>query len=775
MKHNSSFSVLVMLLFLCTIAAHAQEAFTISGTITDKSTGETLIGVTVRVAELPKKGAITNKYGQYSLTLPQGKYTLIFRSVAHQKSEKQINLQAPLSLNIKLEQASARSGEVVVSARRENDNITSAQTSVEKITVQDIQNVPVLLGERDVIKVIQLLPGVKAAGEGSAGFSVRGGNTDQNLILLDEAPVYNAAHLLGFFSTFNSEAIKDVTLYKGGMPSNYGGRVSSVLDIQMNEGNTKKFGVNGGIGLISSKLLIEGPIDGDNSSFLIAGRRSYADLFLKLSSDQTTRESSLYFYDLNAKVNYKLGESDRLYLSGYFGRDVLGLSGLFGLDWGNQTGTLRWNHIVSDKVFSNTSLIYSTYNYNVNVNLGGSGFDVFSQIQDWNFKQETEYFASPENSFLFGVNAIHHTNTPGRITATGTPLFNNSELDKQYSWEFAGYATHRWKPAEGLNIEYGMRLSAFSVMGGSNQYRLNQQREIIDTISTKSGEFLKTYVYIEPRISLSWVVDDATSIKASYARNTQALHLLSNSSGNNPTDRWLSSNLNIAPQLSDQIAAGYFRNFVIDGEDYELGFETYLKYLYNQIDYKDGAQIRGNSVPETEILIGEGRTYGAELIVRKKSGRLTGWLSYTLSRSERVIDGINQNKWYPFRYDRTHDLSLVAMYALNDTWSFSANFVFYTGNAISFPSGKYSVAGNTVMYYTERNGYRMPDYHRLDLGATWKVSENSEIAFSLYNAYGRENAFTIEFRDSETKPNTTEVVQRSLFRWVPSISWNFKW
>ncbi|MBL7975866.1 MAG: TonB-dependent receptor plug domain-containing protein, partial [Candidatus Kapabacteria bacterium] len=528
----------------------------------------------------------------------EGNYTLSYSCIGHTKEVRKIQLNANSKLNIQLISSSNTSQSVVVTAEKKNDNVSNPQIGVEKVELQSIRNVPVLFGERDVLKTIQLLPGVKSAGEGNSGFSVRGGNTDQNLILLDEAPVYNASHLLGFFSTFNSDAIKDVTLYKAGMPSNYGGRISSVLDIKMNEGNAKKFGGNGGIGLISSKLLIEGPIQEDVSSFLIAGRRTYADIFLKLSSEERLTNSSLYFYDLNAKANYKFGENDRVFLSGYFGRDVLGFNNTFGIDWGNTTGTLRWNHVWDAQLISNSSFIYSNYDYNIGVNFGGVDFDIYSQIQDWNFKQEFEYFPNPENSIQCGVNIIHHTIVPGTITVSGDDAaINSRESQKQYSLEGGLFATHKWKANDDLTIEYGARLSTFSVLGGSTQYTLDANRNVVDTIKTQSGEILKTYMYVEPRVSLSYLLNESSSMKASYVRNTQGLHLLSNSTTSSPTDRWVSSNNNILPQVSNQFSAGYFKNFSLDEDaesnEYELGIETYYKDMQNQIDYKDGAQLNG--------------------------------------------------------------------------------------------------------------------------------------------------------------------------------------
>lgn len=756
----------------------ATTEYTISGTVTDKASGEELIGAIVRVAEIPKKGARCNKHGFYSLTLPQGSYTLIVQYVGYKSFTQKLLLNANTVQNVALEQVAQQSKEVVVTAERENENIASPQIGVEKVDLKDIKNIPVLLGERDILKTIQLLPGVKPAGEGNSGFSVRGGNTDQNLILLDEAPVYNASHLMGFFSTFNSDAIKDVTLYKGNMPAQYGGRTSSVLDVRMNEGNNKEYTVSGGIGLISSKLNVEGPIEQNNSSFLISARRTYADVFFPLFVSDSTQSPSLYFYDLNAKVNYKIGENDRIFLSGYFGRDVLGLRTNTGIDWGNATGTLRWNHIMGEKTFSNASLIYSSFSYDINTTIAGSELSIYSEIRDWNLKEEIEYFPDTEHSWLFGANIIYHTIVPGSITLTGDTLttrFRDQQL--RYALESAAYCTQSWEVASNLNLQWGLRFSMFNVLGGSDFYTLDAAGSVIDTTHYASGEIVKTFAYIEPRLSFSYLLNENSSLKGGYARSTQNLHLLSNSTTASPTDRWLPSSNIVNPEVVDQVSIGYFRNIDLDEQQgrLEISLESYYKYMQNQLDYKDGANLRNNAIPETELLFGKGRAYGLEFMLKKTQGDVTGWIAYTLARTERQIEGVNNNIWYPTRYDRTHDISLVLMYQLSPTWTLSANWVYYTGNAVTFPSGKYTIGKDVVFLYTERNAYRMPDYHRLDLGATWKLGEHSELNFSLYNAYGRENAYIIEFRESKSDPTKTEAVQTSLFRWVPSISWNFRY
>ncbi|MDR6809634.1 hypothetical protein J2Y45_006712 [Dyadobacter sp. BE34] len=751
-----------------------QKQATIAGTVKDAATGETLIGATVSVKQLPATGTVTNEYGFYSLSLPPGAYTLIYSLVGFSEKALEILLVSDQKLDIALSDQATTLNEVVITANK-NDKVSSTQMGAEKLNITEISTVPVLFGERDPLKVLQLLPGIKSSGDGGSGFYVRGGATDQNLILLDEAPVYNASHLLGFFSTFNADAIKDMTVYKGGMPAQYGGRLSSVLDIKMNEGNNRDYEVSGGIGLISAKLNVEGPIQKDKSSFLLSARRTYADVFLRASSEY--RDYRLYFYDLNAKLNFSLGEKDRLYVSGYFGKDDMGMGETFGLQWGNATATVRWNHIFNRKLFSNTSLIFSNYDYNVAIQNGGNQFDIFSQIRDYNLKQEFQWFPNNKNTVRFGVNAIHHTITPGEVTPTGSSSINASELQKRFAWENALFASNSWQVSSRLNLTYGLRINAFSAVGEGDFYTVTSAGMVIDTLHYDKGQVAKTYLNLEPRLSASYQLGELASVKASYVRNVQNLHLISNSTASNPTDKWIASNNNIKPEISDQVSLGYYRNLVEN--QYELSTEIYYKTMQNQIDYRNGANIFSNfDAIETQLLFGKGRAYGSEWQLKKKSGKLTGWISYTLSKTERKIDGINSNLWYNARQDRTHDVALVGIYQLNNKWTLSANWVYYTGNAITFPAGKYQVDGQTAYYYTKRNGYRMPDYHRLDLGATMKLSDRKnlkqELAFSLYNAYGRENTYMIEFRDSESIPGRTEAVQTALFKFIPSISYNFK-
>jgi hypothetical protein len=620
------------------------------------------------------------------------------------------------------------------------------------------------------------LPGIKSAGDGSSGIFIRGGSSDQNLILLDEAVVYNPSHLLGFFSTFNSDAIKDVTVYKGGMPAEYGGRLSSVLDIKMNDGNNQAFVGSGGLGLISSRLNLEGPIVKDNGSFTISARRTYADLFLKLSKDTNVNRNSLYFYDLNAKANYRINDKNRVYLSGYFGRDVLSFSNTFGIQWGNSTGTARWNHIYSSRLFSNTSLIYSNYNYVININSSNNNINLVSQIRDFSLKEDFQYYISPSSTLKFGLDIIHHTFSPGIIDASLSSSFNSLNLPKKYDLENAAYISHEWSPLKKLNIIYGMRFSAFSILGPGNFYTYDSSGNTSNTATYSSGKIVKTYFNPEPRFSASWVLNPNSSVKFSYTRNVQYLHLLSNSTAGNPTDLWIPSSNNVKPGIADQESAGYFRNF--EDNKYEFSSEIYYKGMQNQIDYKNGAQLVANENVESQLLYGKGRAYGWEVFLKKKEGKFTGWLSYTLSRTELQINGINEGNSYPAKQDITHDVSLVGIYKASKKWTLSATWVYNTGNAVTFPNGKYEMNGQIVFYYTQRNGYRMPPYHRLDLAATLETKKRkkweSSWTFSVYNAYDRANAYAIIFQKDSDNPSLTQAVQYSLFKIVPSVTYNFK-
>ncbi len=756
-------------------AVFAQDKYTISGTISDAETGETMIGAAVLIKELPGTGTVCNAYGYYAITLPSDTLTLVVSYIGYEKFTKTVILNEDKKIDIKLKPGSEMLQEVVVSAEIKNENIVSNEMGVEKINPKNVNTIPVLFGEQDIIKILTLTPGVKTTGDGGGGMFVRGGNNAQNLILLDEATVYNTSHLLGFFSTFNSDAIKDLTLYKGTAPAEYGGRISSVIDIKMNEGNNQKYHVGGSIGLISAKLNAEGPIVKNKGSFLITGRRTYADLFLKISPNEDLNNNKLYFYDLNVKANYKINDNNRIYLSGYFGRDVMSVQDRFGIDWGNVTGTLRWNHVWNHKLFSNMSFIYSDYDYKVAITKDEDDFSITSVINNWNFKYDFQYFLNNKNTLTFGLSSQYHTITPGQVKASEDADMNTVEIQDRFALESGLFFSNKWKPNNKWNLNYGLRLSSFNLLGPGDFYSYSDGI-VTDTASYKSREIVKTYIYLEPRLNMAYILNQSNSIKASYNRNTQNLHLIQNSNSSTPTDIWVISSNNIKPEISDQVSLGYFKN--LKNNKYQFSAEIYYKWMQNQMDLKNGAEIRANEHIEGELLFGSGRAYGLELMLKKKYGKYNGWISYTLSRTERQIEGINDGRWYPAKQDATHDISVVAIYDINKKWTLSATWVYNTGNAVTFPSGKYGIDGDVQFYYTERNGYRMPSYHRLDLGATKILKKSdkfeSSLSFSLYNAYGRRNAYTIDFEEDPDDPARTIAVKTYLFTFMPSISYSFK-
>ena len=617
------------------------------------------------------------------------------------------------------------------------------------------------------------MPGISPVGEGNSGFFVRGGNPDQNLILLDDAPVFNPSHLLGFFSVFNSDAISDVQLYKGGVPARYGGRASSVMDIRMKEGNMKDYNFSGGLGLISSRIMAEGPLSKDQSSFMISGRRTYADLFLPLSNDEKVKNNKLYFYDLNIKTNLIINTRNRIFLSGYFGRDVLQAND-FGFNWGNKAGSLRWNHQFSPSLFTNTTMVINDYNYKTEGDIDGK-FSLQAGIKDFSLKQDYALSLFNHLNFLFGFNSVLHHFKPGEVVSNSRNIKNFS-IPEKVGWENAIYAFSEFQPTEKLKIGAGLRLSTFSRIGSGTENTYNSAGSIVSSQTFASGKIYRNYAALEPRFNLTWLISDESSVKAGYNRMCQYIHLLSNSSAGTPVDYWLPTSNNIKPQLISQISAGYFRAFNPTGVD--ISIEGYYKDMKNQIDYRNNADVFLNENAEAELLFGKGRSYGLEFLCKKDEGIFTGWISYTLSRTEKQFDEINNGSWYPARQDRTHDIAIVANVKASKRVTLSATWVYYTGNAITFPSGKYIMDGNIINYYTSRNGYRMPSYHRLDVGVTILLKERrkyqSELNFGLFNAYGRKNAYSILFRTNEDNPTQTEAVKLYLFSVIPSITWNFK-
>ncbi|MCX6171300.1 MAG: TonB-dependent receptor [Flavobacterium sp.] len=784
--------ILLSFFILGTISSFAQEKFTISGVISDSKTNETLIGVNIYIPE--KKATITtNEYGFYSLTVPKGTYQIQISYLGYETLEETISLERDSKKNFNLTETGQALDEVVINTEKTATNIRKPEMSVHKLSTATIKKIPVVLGEVDIIRALLTLPGVTNAGEGQSGFNVRGGGADQNLILLDEATIFNSSHLFGFFSVFNPDAIKDLKLYKGGIPSRYGGRISSVLDIYQKDGNSNKFSMNGGIGLISSRLLAEGPIVKDKLSFLFAGRGSYAHLFLKLSDNP----NSAYFYDLNTKLNYKINPNNNLFLSGYFGRDVFNINNNFINTYGNATLNLRWNHLFSDKLFSNLSAIYSDYYYGLDLDL--IGFLWNSGIKNYNIKYDFKYYVTDKVKLNYGVSGIYYDFNPGTIEPSNSESgINYKQLEKKYAFEPSVYLDAEQKISNKLSLSYGLRFSRFYRLGSStvNLYEnnqpvlFNQELQIyekaspIDTQFYDKNKVIESFNNLEPRFAASYQLNDNTSIKASYNRMAQYLQLISNTASPTPLDIWTPSDQYIKPQIADQVALGYFRNFKED--NYSLEVETYFKKVKNRIDYIDGADLIANEAIEQAILNGEMRSYGIEFLLRKNSGNLNGWISYTLSKSEQKTPGrnanepgINNGKWYRSGYDKLHNLSVTSSYNYNPKWTFGANFVLQTGQPVTFPNGQYEYQGITIPTYGLRNEDRLPTYHHLDISATYTPKPNkkngwqSEWVFSIYNLYGRKNAASISFRqNADTGAN--EAIRLSIFGIVPGVSYNFK-
>lgn len=779
---------------LFTLTFFAQEKHTISGTVYDKKGNETLIGATIYFPDL-SVGTTTNEYGFYSITISKGTHNISVSYLGFSDESKIIELNNKTSLDFYLSERSQALDEVVIQTDIEKINIKSTQMSVNKLTSKTIKQIPVVLGESDIIKSIILLPGVTSAGEGASGFNVRGGAADQNLILLDEAIVFNSSHVFGFFSVFNPDVIKDVKLFKGGIPSKYGGRLSSVLDIYQKEGNNKDFKLTGGIGLISSRILAEGPLKKEKSSFLIGGRSSYAHLFLPLIDN----DNKAYFYDLNTKVNFRLNKKNNIFLSAYFGKDVFGINNSFINKYGNAVTNIRWNHLYSDKLFSNLSLIYSDYFYGLILDFVGFEWD--SGITNVNFKYDFNHYLKDNLKLSYGVNNIYTKFNAGEIFPnrddSGIIPF---KLTEKFANEFALYLEADHNISEKFSLKYGLRFSNFTRLGqdelniyeNDNPLIYNQQLQKYEpatatgSIGYKKNDILKSFNNFEPRLSLSYLLNSESSIKASFNKMAQYLHLLSNTSSPTPLDIWVPSGPFIKPQLLDQYAVGYFRR-IKDG-DFSLETEFFYKDVKNRIDYINGANLVANNEIETVILNGKSRAYGLEFLFRKNEGKLKGWLAYTLSKSEQLTSGrnisepgINNGEWYNTPYDKTHDLSVNAGYELSSKWKFNTNFLLQTGQPTNYPVGQYEFQGLNVPIYNDnqRNANRLPNYHRLDLSATLTPVKNNnrdlqaEWVFGIYNIYNRKNAASIAFsRNTETSAN--EAIKTSIFGIVPSITYNFK-
>lgn len=783
---KAAFSSLIAF-FFCT-GLFAQKKYTISGYIRDAATGETLINATVSL-EKNTKGISSNQYGFYSITLNEGTYNLIASYIGYVSQSHKIELSSDTLLNIGLTSGVTLSQEVIVTARKRDNNVKTAQMGKISLPIEQIKAVPAFLGEIDLLKVIQLLPGVRNAGEGSAGFYVRGGGPDQNLILLDDAVVYNSGHLFGFFSIFNSDAIKNVSLIKGGMPAQYGGRLSSVLDISMKEGNNQKLQVDGGLGLIASRLSIQGPLKKNKASFIVSARRTYIDAltkpFVKKSSE--FYGSGYYFYDLNAKINYKFSERDRIYLSGYFGRDVFTFkNGRQSLDvnipWGNATGTLRWNHVYNNKLFANTTLVYNDYNFSFKGSQNNFTIKLKSGIKDLSLKEDFDFYPFAKQKIKFGLLYTYHRFTPSVVSGQqDTVVFNPQNAQVKFAHEAALYIQDEWDLHPKLQLGTGLRYSGFQQIGPNKIYTTDDDGNRLDSTVYKRGKPVKTYGGLEPRVTLRYSVNDQTSIKASVTRNLQYIHLVSNAGTTLPTDLWVPSTYKVKPQVSWLYAAGLFKNF--KNNMFETSLELYYKDMRNQIEYEEGYIQNSLDDVENSFTFGKGWSYGTELFVNKVKGRLTGWIGYTLSWTWRKFPGLNFGNKYPAKYDRRNDMNIVAIYELNKKWKLSATFVYGTGNAATLPERFYIVGGVLTQEYSSINQYRLPSYHRLDLAAilTPKKSLTKKIkgewVFSVYNAYNRHNPYFIYF-DQEGNPyNGTLKVQGkqvSIFPLLPSVTWNFK-
>jgi hypothetical protein len=784
--------LLIVFLVLQSILSIAQERVTLSGSVVDSNNNETVIGVLVEISEL-KISTFTNEYGFFSLTVPKGFYNLQVSTIGYETKIIEISLQENSKLAIEIKANAKELDAVIINKNPYRTSISKPEMSVNKIAISTIKKMPAILGEIDILRSITTLPGVTNAGEGQSGFNVRGGAADQNLILLDEATVYNSSHLFGFFSVFNADAIKDLKLYKGGIPSRFGGRVASVLDIYQKEGNSKAFNLSGGIGLISSRIMAEGPLVKEKGSFLVAGRSSYAHLFLKL----TNNKNSAYFYDLNTKLSYKLNENNNLYLSGYFGRDVFSLNNSFVNTYGNTVFNLRWNHLFSDQLFSNFSMIYSDYYYGLTLDFVGFNWD--SGIKNYNLKYDFKHYLNDKTKLFYGINAIYYDFNPGKIEPTNsTSGINPDQLDKKYAFEPALYLDVEQQLSDKFSINYGLRYSLFYRLGNQeiNTYANNQavvfnaEQQIYEkatptgTVAYGKNETFAKFNNLEPRLALAYLINDQHSVKISYNRMTQYLHLISNTQSPTPLDVWAPSDNFLKPQILDQIAVGYFSELK-DGK-YSLEIESFYKKIKNRLDYIDGADLIANNAIEQVILNGNARAYGLEVIFRKNEGKLNGWVSYTLSRSEQqtpgrtiLETGINNGAWYKTGWDKLHNLSVTGMYQFNEKWSFSSIFTLQSGQPVTYPNGQYQYQGITIPTYGLRNENRLPAYHRLDISATLIPSKNKnrnwqgEWVFGIYNLYSRKNAASISFRQNQDSGNN-EAVRLSIFGIVPSVTYNFK-
>ncbi len=774
--------VALLLFTLLSTVLHASSEndkakYSLSGYVKDAKTGEELIGATIYIEEI-KGGTITNVYGFYSITLVAGKYTVSVSFVGYETLRTTIELSNHLRKNFELQPTVKFLSEVKITAESGATKLKRAEMSLAKMDSRQIEKIPALMGEVDVIKALQLLPGVTSVSEGSSGFSVRGGGIDQNLILLDEASVYNASHLLGFFSVFNNDAIKDLKLYKGDIPAEYGGRMSSVLDIRMKEGNQRKISGNAAIGTISGKFLLEGPFWEDNTSFLVAGRRTWADLFLPLARDTSLHDNKLFFYDLNSKINHKINDNNRLYLSGYFGRDIF-RNQFSDISFGNSTFTSRWNHIFNPKLFSNLTVTYSNYYYGLSSTFTEANSYLWeAEMKNWTFKADLGFFATPNISLKYGIHAIFHEFQPGHARGIGSQsILNDIRIPGKNALEAATYISNEHKLIEQLTLKYGVRLSGFANYNSDSVYFYDSNYNLLD-IKNYRNRFFGTHVHFEPRAGMVYSLSENSSIKSFYSRNVQYLQMAQNSTAGTPLDLWFSASNNVKPQISDQVGLGYFHNFW--DQRIETSVEVFYKYMQNSIDFKEYANLLLNSRMEGELRYGYSYAYGAEFLIKYTLEKLSGWIGYTYSVAKRKIDLINNGKKYYAPFDKPHDFAAVFNYEITSRVSLGANWVYSSGIPVTFPAGKAVIGGVTIPVYTGRNEYRMPAYHRLDVAITLKNKQKpnrnwqSEFNFSIYNAYNRKNAWAINFIEDKENPGRTKAIMTYLFPIIPAISYNIK-
>jgi len=782
-----------LILIIGTTNILAQTKYEISGYVKDFSNGESLIGATVRIVGT-QKAVQTNTYGYFSISTNNINDSIVVSYIGYQSAYLAAVFSTNKKLSIELKPFSISTDEIVIKGQKSNNQITSTNMSMVEIDAEKLKSLPVILGEQDVLKAITLLPGIKSGGEAGTGFYVRGGGPDQNLILMDEAVVYNPSHLFGFLSVFNSDAVKNIEIIKGGMPANYGGRLSSILNVSMREGNNKKFQSSGGVGLIASRFTVEGPLKKGKSSFLLSGRRTYIDVLAKPFIPSSLSGTGYYFYDLNVKTNIQLDEKNKLFFSGYFGRDILNFKSprnkdvFFNFGWGNSTATLRWNHLFNQKLFLNTSLIYNRYDLFNDFTFGNNGFNVRSGVEDINLKMDFNYYTHSKHAFKFGYNYTFHQFQPGILSGSIGTTNLNQQVNTQYAHEFAAFISDEWKLSQRFSMNIGIRAVAFDLVGPytKNLYDNDTGLPSNQSIQYKTGESIAFYPALEPRASATYLLNESSSLKASFTQTYQFLHLATTSGAQFPVDLWVPSSEKVKPQLAYQYAIGYYRNFLND--ELEASIETYYKPMYNQIEFKPGAQLFFNQNLENEMIFGNGLSYGIEFLLRKPSGRLNGWIGYTWSRSIRQFDQLNQGQTYFYRYDRTHDMSLTMSYQINKKWTANFVFVFGTGNAVTLPSGRYAYRFGYnqtenkpefvfVDVYDKINAYRLPAYHRADLSFTYirKKTEKWESSwnFSIYNLYNRANPYFIYFYP-DIEIGQVKAYMVYLFPILPSVQWNFK-